>query len=147
MYADADDLSFDAQSLRRADALAGAVATVEDRNVSLMETLGKAKDVLSRIREDFTPKVGLIDNLEDLVESLTRGVPVEFKNSQRSVGTTLAATMVQAHGVEMDPAAISDAMPVDAGGQQVVFAPFAGSCAKYGPQLIEIVAKYSEERR
>ena len=36
-------------------------------------------------------------------------------------------------------------MPVSADGQQVVFAPFATACGKYGPQLINTVAKYSEE--
>ena len=81
MYADASSLSFDAQSLCRADALDGAVAAVEDHNVSLQEMLGKDKDVLSHIREDLTPKAGMIDNLGDLVESLAGGIPADFKNS------------------------------------------------------------------
>lgn len=145
LYVDAGGLSFDAQALHRDDALAGAVATVKDRSTYLEGTLTKAKNVLSRIRRDLTPKAELLDNLEDLVESLAGGIPMDFRNSQRSVGATMALAMVQAHGVEVDPAAISKAMPVGADGQQVVFAPFATSCGKYGPQLINTVAKYSEE--
>ena len=94
LYADASGLSFDAQALRREDALAGAVAIVEDRSASLQGTLTKAKGVLSRIRKDLTPKAELIDNLEDLVESLAVGIPMDFKNSQRSVGATMALAMV-----------------------------------------------------
>ena len=57
----------------------------------------------------------------------------------------MSLAMVQAHGVEVDPAAVSKAMPVSADSQHVVFAPFATACGKYGPQLINTVAKYSEE--
>ena len=57
----------------------------------------------------------------------------------------MSLAMVQAHGVEVDPAAVSREMPVSADNQQVVFAPFATACGKYGPQLINTVAKYSKE--
>uniref|UniRef100_A0ACD5VNA9 Uncharacterized protein n=1 Tax=Avena sativa TaxID=4498 RepID=A0ACD5VNA9_AVESA len=142
---DAGGLSFDAQALRRDDALEGAVAAVEDHSASIQGTLTKAKGILSRIREELAPKAELIENLDDLVESLAGGIPSDFRKSHRAVGATMALAMVQAHGVEMDPAAVSKAMPVGADGQQVVFAPFATVCGKYGPQLINIVAKYSEE--
>ena len=142
---DAGGLSFDAQALRHDDALACAVAIVEDRNASIQGTLTKAKVVLSRIHEELTPKVELIENLEDLVESLTGGIPADFRKSQRAVGASMGLAMVQAHGVEVDPAAVSKARPIGADGQQVVFAPFANICGKYGPQLINTDAKYSEE--
>ena len=70
---------------------------------------------------------------------------MDYKNSQRSVGATMALVMAQAPGMELDPSAVSKVMPVDAGGQQVVFAPFASSCGKYGPQLIDTVVRYSME--
>ena len=57
----------------------------------------------------------------------------------------MSLAMVQAHRVEVDPAAVSKAMPINTDGQQVVFAPFATACGKDGLQLINIVAKYSEE--
>lgn len=142
---DAGGLSFDAQALRRDDALAGVVVAVEDRSASIQGTLTKAKGVLSRIREELAPKAKLIENLDDLVESLAGGIPLDFRKSHHAVGASMALAMVQAHGVEMDPAAVSKAMPVDADGQQVLFAPFATVCDKYGPQLINTVAKYSEE--
>ncbi|MEI4926969.1 hypothetical protein Q8G50_31130, partial [Klebsiella pneumoniae] len=80
-----------------------------------------------------------------LVESLSAGVPATYKNSICAVGATMSLAMVQAHGVEVDPSAVSKTMPVGTDGQQVVFAPFAISCAKYGHSLINIIAKYSEE--
>ena len=130
---DVAGLSFDTHALRREDALTGVVAAVEDQGVSLQVTLGKAKGVLSRLREELTPKASLIDNLDDLVESFTEGIPMDFKNSQRYVGATMALAMAQAHGMELDPATISEAMPANTDGQQVVFVPFASSCGKYGP--------------
>ena len=99
MYSsDAAGLNFDAQALRREDAVDGTVAAVEDHSVSLQETLGKAKGVLSRLREDLTPKASLIDNLDDLVESFAGGIPMDFKNSQRPV----SATMVLARETSVD---------------------------------------------
>jgi len=143
--ADAGDLSFDPQALRRDDALAGAVSAVEDRSAAVQDTLSKAKVALSRLREELMPKAELIDNMDELVESFAGGVPFAYKNSLRAAGASMTLAMVQAHGADIDPSAVSKAMPVGADGQQVVFAPFATACAKYGHHLINTVAKYSEE--
>ena len=117
LYVDAGGLIFDAQALRHDDALASAVAAVEDRSASIQGTLTKAKVVLSRIHEELAPKAELIENLDDLVESLAGGIPADFKNSLCAVGASMSLVMVQAHGVEVDPAAVSKAMPVGADGQ------------------------------
>ena len=142
---DAGGLSFDPQALCRDDALAGAVSAVEDCSAAVQNTLSKGKATLSRLREELMPKAELVDNVEELVESLAGGVPATYKNSLRAAGATMSLAMVQAHGVEVDPSAVSKTMPVGADGQQVVFAPFATACAKYGHSLINTVAKYSEE--
>jgi len=109
---DASDLSFDPQALRRDDALAGALSAVEDRSAAVQGMLSKAEGVLSRIREELAPKAELIKNMDELVESLAGGVPASFKNSLRAAGASMSLAMVQAHGVEIDPAAVSKAMPV-----------------------------------
>ena len=114
---DAGDLSFDPQALRRDDALAGALSAVEDHNIAVQDTLSKAKSVLSRLREELMPKAELVENIDELVESLAGGVPASFKNSLRSAGASMSLAMVQAHGVEIDPAAMSKVMPVSADGQ------------------------------
>ena len=142
---DAGDLSFDPQDLCCDDALVGAVSAVEDRSAAVQNTLSKAKATLSRLREELMPKAELVDNVEELVESLAGDVPATYKNSIRAASATMSLAMVQAHGVEVDPSAVSKTMPVGADGQQVVFAPFATACAKYGHSLINTVAKYSEE--
>ena len=138
-------MTFDPHALRRDDALAGALSAFEDRNIAVQDTLSKAKGVLSRLREELMPKAELIENMGELVESFTGGVPSSFKNSLCAAGASMSLAMVQAHGVAIDPATVSKAMPISADGQQVVFAPFATSCGKYGPQLINTVVKYSEE--
>ena len=142
---DAGDLSFDPQALCRDDALVGAVSAVEDRSAAIQNTLSKAKVTLSRLREELMPKAELVDNVEELVESLAGGVPATYKNSLRVAGATMSLAMVQAHGVEIDPSTVSTTTPVGANGQQVVFAPFATACAKYGHSLINTIAKYSED--
>ena len=79
--ADAAGVSFDAQALARQDALAGAIAAVEDHNVSIKDSLQKAKGTLGHLREEMFPKDELIDDLEGLMESFAEGVPMDFKNA------------------------------------------------------------------
>lgn len=101
---DAAGIDFDAQALTRTDALAGAVTAVEDHSISVKDTLEKAKGMLGRLREEMAPKAPMIENFDGFVESFVEGIPMDFKNSQRSVGATMALAMAQAHDVELDPA-------------------------------------------
>ena len=72
--------------------------------------------MLSRLREELVPKAELIENMDELVESLVSGIPASFKNSLRAAGASMSLAMVQAHGVEVDPAAVSRVMPVSTDG-------------------------------
>ena len=93
------------------------MSAVEDSSAAVQNTLSKAKGTLSRLREELMPKAELIDNVEELVESLAGGVPATYKNSLRAAGANMSLAMVQAHGVKIDPSAVSKAMPVGVDGQ------------------------------
>lgn len=119
---DASGTAFDYGALEHGSVLDDAVAAVEDRCGTAASSLAKAKEVLQRFYKEIIPKGVALGDIDALADALSEDATVA------SVGMAMA----MASGAELDLPHVTSRMAAAPDGSEVVFAPFASRCKRYG---------------